>query len=314
MDFKKILVTGGSGFIGRYLCNEIQEKLSVSVVSVGRSNINFSKPIKHYSNIDLLNPNRINEIISKEKIDLVIHCSAIAHNKSMQNSNTIKDQNLQMFQNILLAMKKNNVTSVIFMSSIGVLGNHSRSQSFQESHDPDPQNEYTQSKHLCEKLLQSNNDLNYLILRMPLVYGKDAPGNFERLKNIIESKLPLVFGQAKNKRSYLFIENLSDFILTVIQKTNFNNQVYHLADLRPISTSDLIRYFSYFLNVRVLNLNINKKIVKFLFLILNRKLDYERLYNPLEVNISKAKTDFQWSPRFDISEGLKKTLISNLKE
>ena len=220
---------------------------------------------------------------------LVIHCAAIAH----QNTNSESEicdgaaKNEQMIKNIIYAMESVGCKSIIFMSSIGVYGDNSLNSPFNENDIENPFNIYTNSKLICEKIITSSSFTRSIILRLPLVYGKSAPGNFQRLKQIILKAPILVFGNATNKRSYLYINNLTDVIKKICNRNININETYNVADLETISTKNLIYQISKLHKRDIYNLKFNKTLIYIIFKLLRRENDFYRIYNPLELDISK---------------------------
>ena len=109
------------------------------------------------------------------------------------------------------------VRRLIFLSSIGVLG-HTTSgrEPFSARDRPAPAGDYAVSKWEAEQELADVSRLTKIetvIVRPPLVYGFDAPGNFCRLMKLIESGVPLPFGCVRNSRSLVGIGNLVDMLV-----------------------------------------------------------------------------------------------------
>ena len=101
---------------------------------------------------------------------------------------------------------------------------------------------YINAKLKSEKIIQKNFK-KYIILRPPLIYGPYVKANFLNLMRIIKLGIPLPFSNLNNKRSYLYIKNLVNFILEALEKDYFNNNSYYICDGNPASTkkiSDLI--------------------------------------------------------------------------
>ena len=76
-------------------------------------------------------------------------------------------------------------------------------------------NDYSKSKYQAENIITKlcqDAYTDYTIIRSPLVYGNNLKGNFKRLIRLLEKNLPLPFKSINNKRSYVSIYNLIDFI------------------------------------------------------------------------------------------------------
>ena len=108
------------------------------------------------------------------------------------------------------------VKKFIFLSSIRVNGNQN-DQPFLEIDTPNPQEPYAISKYEAEQgllNLAKNSNLEVVIIRPPLVYGNNTPGNFGRLIRWAGAKfiLPLPLGVVNNARSLIAIDNLVNFM------------------------------------------------------------------------------------------------------
>lgn len=115
------------------------------------------------------------------------------------------------------------------MSSIGVNGSVTSQQPFTEDTSPQPHADYAVSKLEAEEALKklfAGSETELVIIRPPLVYAAHAPGNFARLLKLVVTNLPLPFAGTKNKRSFVALENLVDFIQTCIEHPNAANQTF----------------------------------------------------------------------------------------
>ena len=81
--------------------------------------------------------------------------------------------------------------------------------------------------------------MDYVIIRPPMVYGPNAPGNFKRLVNLIKYGFPLPISNIKNKRSFVGIDNLIDFIDVCISAKNASNEIFLVSDNQDVSTFEL---------------------------------------------------------------------------
>ena len=143
-----------------------------------------------------------------------------------------------------------NVKRFIYMSSIKVNGEStSESVPFNENDIPNPQDYYAISKYEAElgllKIAEKSN-MEVVIVRPPLIYGKGVKGYFRTILKIIKLKIPIPLGSFnQNKRSYIYLENLVNFIAVLIEHPNAGNQIFLCKDDYDISTSDLLKLISY---------------------------------------------------------------------
>lgn len=146
--------------------------------------------------------------------DVVFHTAAIVHTKENDVDNYFKI-NRDLTIDIAKKAKQEGVKQFIFLSTMGVYGvetGHITAETL-----PKPKTPYAKSKYEAEQFLLDINcvDFKVAILRPPIVYGKNCPGNYARLAKMAR-KLP-VFPNIKNKRSMIYIDNLSEFIRLVVE-------------------------------------------------------------------------------------------------
>jgi nucleoside-diphosphate-sugar epimerase len=79
-----------------------------------------------------------------------------------------------------------------------------------------PHSDYAQSKWEAEQVLHiiaQQTGLEVVIVRPPLVYGIDAPGNFYQMIKVLQKRVPLPFSAVRNKRSFIYVLNLVDALM-----------------------------------------------------------------------------------------------------
>jgi UDP-glucose 4-epimerase len=135
------------------------------------------------------------------------------------------------------------------MSSIAVYG--VENGTIDEQTPCNPLNDYGKSKLEAEQeLLKLEDDtFKISIIRPPLVYGFNAPGNMRSLVNLVRKVPVLPFGKIKNRRSMIYVGNLSFFIDAIIEKQA--SGIFLVADEKPLSTTRLIELIAEALDKQV---------------------------------------------------------------
>jgi nucleoside-diphosphate-sugar epimerase len=150
--------------------------------------------------------------------------------------------------------------------------------------------------------------MEVVIIRPPLVYGTGVKANFFSLIQIIKRGIPLPLGAIKNKRSFVYVENLVSLIICCIKHPAAANQVFLVSDGYDLSTPELIRKIANALSVMPRLIPIPQKIIEFSSKVMGKKNLAQRLCGNLQVDISKARQLLNWQPPYTVDEGLKKTV------
>jgi len=301
----KVLITGAGGFIGRHLCKHLSKK-DLDIIAISRK-----ESIIHH------NITYINHAFSKDTnwadilkgIDVVVHLAGIAHTSNI-NPEKYHDVNVEATENLTKQAVKSDVKRLIFLSSISVNGNTSK-QPFNESDEPYPETPYANSKHLAEiklRQISEQSNLETVIIRPPLVYGSEAKGNFAKLLRLTNLPIPLPLGATENKRSFIYIGNLNDFIELCITHAKAANETFLISDDDDVSTSKLIEYINKAKSKMNLIFPFPRAWLILLLQWFGKSSIANRLFGNLQVNTSKAKSLLDWEPRFTTKEGIEHTI------
>lgn len=287
----KILVTGATGFVGRYLVNGLSKTDEVIACVREKSNL---LP----SSVQQIVGNNFFDIALSKDTDVIVHLAGIAHNK---NNSVDEFKKINVDGTLELARKalEANIKRFIFISSIGVNGNSTHGKAFTEQDTPNPINDYTISKYQAEvalKELFKDTKTDLVIIRPPLIYAPDAPGNFSKLLMLIKLGQFLPFGCTHNQRSFIAIENLVSFITACIYHDTKINETFLIADDEVISTKQLIQCVSSGMGKSMILLPVPTKLLSTLADVTGKVGMFEQLYGNLQIDNRKAKKFFNWHP------------------
>jgi len=280
---KKILVTGGAGFIGKHLVKKIP---------------NYNMAIdQNGKNIDL----RIRkEVLKIKKADIVIHLAGKIPSEKNYSKNIFFEHNVLGTLNILEYCIKNKVKKMIFVSSY-VYGIPKKNP-INEKQQVKPHNTYAKSKVLCEELCKiyaQKYKIQIIILRPFNIYGNLQKDN-SLISNIIKSiknNSSITIINKNNKRDYLFIDDLIEGIIKLIDyKCKF--EIFNIGSGTSYSLENIVNLFE----------NKSKKKIKRKY-----KISKENNIPKIQADITKIKKEIKWNPKYTLVEGIEKIILKNTK-
>lgn len=222
---KKILITGKNSYVGTSL-KEYLEKTHPYHYAIKELSVKGDEWHEH----------------DFSPYDVIFHVAGIAHvSTSPKMEKLYYKVNRDLTFEIAKKAKNQGVSHFIFMSSMIVYGNPINGI-IQKNTIPNPTNFYGKSKLEAEELLKTleSSKFKISIIRPPMIYGYNSKGNFKKLYDL-SLRLPL-FPDYDNKRSMLYIENLSYFIKQVIDETKAG--IYHPSNKDYVNTSSLVKTIS----------------------------------------------------------------------
>ncbi|RUR12752.1 NAD-dependent epimerase/dehydratase family protein [Legionella sp. km772] len=304
---QKILVTGATGFVGRSLVPALQTAGYDVVCAV-------SKPVD-WINARQVVINRLELMDDWSSIlpgiDVIIHLAAKVH---VMQGNVPLDEfckvNSIATKKLAEQAAQHGVRRFIFLSSIKVNGEFTlEGAPFTEENCQNLEDPYGQSKLLAEQNLlelSQQSSMDVVILRPSLIFGPGVKANFLKMMQLVNKGLPLPFGGIRNKRNFVFIENLISAIEAVINEPKAANQVYLIADNEAWSLSELLSFIAQTMNKKSRLITVPGLLR--LFKLFGLTALSTRLFGSLEVNNGKIKKQIGWLPPVTSAEGLVKTI------
>lgn len=213
-DIKKILITGGAGYLGTYAANYFLKKgYHIRILDIcDQAKDDYAGPVVYF-NGDVRDYNLVQNAL--QGVDLIIHAAAVLPFKGKQDIFSITVNGIK---NILEAAKKNNVKRVIFISSTAVYGMHNNMPIYEDAGYHGITN-HARSKIMAEKLCEAYRDygLNIAILRPAPLIGEGRLGIFSIFYDWIREnrKIPII-GDGQNRFQMLDTEDLCEAIQAII--------------------------------------------------------------------------------------------------
>ncbi|MGN5055305.1 NAD-dependent epimerase/dehydratase family protein [Aeromonas veronii] len=251
-----------------------------------------------------------------QAVDVVIHCAAQAHigKGFVERQADFYQINYDATLKLARQAKDAGVKRFVFISSIGVNGSHNRHGAFKYDDVAAPWDEYTQSKYAAElglRQLAKETGLEVVIIRPPLVYGANAPGNFGKLIHAIRNGHFLPLGAINNQRSFVALDNLVDLIITCIDHPHAINQTFLVSDEQDISTTQLLEMMSQASGKSPRLLPVPMSWLRLAGKLTGKQAVIERLCGNLQVDISHTKVTLGWQPPISVEEGIRRCFIED---
>lgn len=312
----KILITGAAGFIGRAL----SEKLGAhhQVIAAVRT-----LPAEAFVNAT---PVVVGDIASftgwaemLQGCDVIIHLAARAHVLREAARNPLAEFRQVNVSGTLRLAKEGvdaGVGRFIFISSIGVNGNISE-KPFTVFDEPRPCEPYAVSKYEAERALTKfveGTSMQFVIIRPPLVYGPNAPGNFARLMSVLHKRWVLPLGATHNSRSFVSLGNLIDLIYTCLDHPAAANQTFLVSDGQDLSTTDLLNRMGRALGTPARLVPVPVWLLVWTASLLGKGDLAQKLCGSLQVDIEHTCKTLGWRPRVSVDETLAETAEQFLEQ
>jgi nucleoside-diphosphate-sugar epimerase len=308
---KHILVTGANGFIGNTLCRKLLGD-GFQVRGAVRANKSSSLP-------EGIEPREIGDIDAQTDwtgilrgVDTIVHLAARVHVMHDTAADPLAEYlkvNVTGTEQLARAAVEADVKRFIFLSTVKVNGEENV-RPYREIDPPAPIDYYAVSKLQAEQQLKkiaSSSSMELVILRPPLVYGPGVKANFLALIKIVAKGIPLPLASIRNRRSFIYLENLVDVISACCIHPNAGGKVFMVSDGEDVSTPQMIRRIASTLKKKTRLFPFPPNLLYILGRMAGKRLAVDRLIGSLTVDITKIKNELDWHPPFTMVSGLQKT-------
>ncbi len=308
----KILIVGGSGFVGSHLLSKVN---TLDFYNLDKN------PSPFYNDITLKGDVRhLNQVIIPKGISSVVLLAA-EHRDNISPTKLYYDVNVQGTKNVLQAMDLAGVKNLIFTSSVAIYGLNKINP--HENSPKDPFNHYGKSKWKAEQVIRDwyENDTkekSVTILRPTVIFGERNRGNVYNLLKQISSGRFVMIGKGDNKKSMAYVGNIVALIKSQLELRNKGYHVFNYADKPDLSMTDLTQFIE-----KKMKINLPKQKIPYwlgmlggycfdLISLISRKkksissVRVKKFCATTQFDASKAHEIF--APPYTLHEGLNKTL------
>jgi nucleoside-diphosphate-sugar epimerase len=315
----KVLVTGGSGFVGGRLVRRLAKEGFAVRATHRRVNLTPVAGVEWWPLPSLDDERRLAESVAA--CNAVVHLAGLAHQPgtAARRAAEFRRINTEGTRLLARAAARGGVKKFVFVSSIAAVC--TRSDAPIDDRTPcAPTDAYGCSKFEAEQALGvelKGSATDWCILRPPLIYGPGNPGNMRRLTQLMGTGLPLPLASIRNRRSFMFVDNLVDAILSVLRHDGVVRSTYVVSDGSDFSTPELVRALAAAAGGRARLLAIPVSALTFagraadaVHALLGRSLGIDstavdRLVGSLTVDGSRFRRCFGWDPPVDLDHAFR---------
>jgi nucleoside-diphosphate-sugar epimerase len=259
----RILVTGCSGFIARYLIRDLHQK-GHQLIGIDRRDIDADfGEIVDFTKGDIRDKDCVSSLASN--IDIILHLAA-----EHQDFGVAKEEyysvNVEGTHSLLDAATVNGVKKFIFYSSVAVYGD--RQEPSTEAISPRPSNHYGKSKMQAEERIctwvEADSTREVIIIRPAVIFGSFNYANMYRLIRTIHKRRYLKVGMGKNIKSIGYVENIVAGTLFLLEHMKPGVEIYNYADYPQLTSAAIAEKIAQALEVKLCRFILPLRVTMFL--------------------------------------------------
>jgi UDP-glucose 4-epimerase len=229
-------LTGATGFIGRHLVRELPRRgYQVRVLLRRPSAEAMSAPSAVIAN--LADPKGMAAALAG--VNAIVHSSAIGADVSGIPEDDYRELNTEATARLARAAQQARVGRFVFLSSIRAQSGLTADSVLTEDMKPQPTDAYGRSKLEAERAL-ADLDIDWVALRLVLVFGRGMKGNLARLERLARSTYPLPLGGLIGRRSLVSVDHVVDAVETVLSAPGPLRRPLIVADIEPLTVPELV--------------------------------------------------------------------------
>ena len=305
----RVLVTGGTGFVGHALLDVLASDKQFHITCAIRGDVTPDASVQcvRVGNLDA----HTDWSAALSGTHSVVHLAArvhVMHETARDPLEDFRRVNVDGTRALARQAAAAGVRRFVFLSSIKVNG---EAGMFSEHDTPDPRDAYGVSKLEAERALQevgAASGMEVVIIRPPLVYGHGVRANFRTLIRLVARGIPLPLGAIHNQRSFVAVQNLASFIRTCLTHPGAANQTFLISDGHDLSTTELLQKIARALGKPARLIAVPAGLLQFGAVLIGRRAVAQRLLGSLQLDVAKARETLGWTPAVSIDDALRATV------
>jgi len=313
MSGRRILVTGGTGWVGSALLKVLRERHPDCLSAVRAQHAHADAD----ANVVFLGPidGALAWPAALDDREVVVHLAARVHVMKETASDPLqafRSVNTEGTLRLARLASEAGVRRFVFVSSIKVNGEFTLPGTpFAPTPAGPPLDPYGRSKWEAEqglRLLAAETGMEIVIVRPPLAYGPSVKANFFTLMQTVSRGIPLPLAcVTKNRRSLVALDNLVDLLITCIDHPAAANQTFLVSDGEDLSTADLLHRLGLAMGHSARLWPVPTGLLWASAQLLGKGDMARRLLGNLQVDIDHTRRTLGWRPPISVDEGLRRT-------
>lgn len=303
-----VLVTGANGWVGSALIGDLMQR-GVQVCAAVRTDASGLPGVRCLAVGELNGATDWRAAL--EGVSVVVHCAAKVHVMSKITADVQAEfMTVNVGASMALAEQalEAGVRRFIFISTAKVVGESTLGVSpFGHQSQCQPKDAYAISKLKAEEKLKAifeGSSCELVIVRPPLVYGAGAKANFLKLIKLVDSGFYLPFGRATNRRSMIYLSNLTDLIAHCVRHTGHIAGTYMVSDDNDLALRTMLEFIAQGLGRPLRLLPIPEIWFRLALTMIGKRAYYDRLFGELRVDIAHTKARLNWTPPYSTKQGV----------
>ncbi len=321
----RVVVTGGTGFIGSHLVERLSSNGARVVVPVrkGRRTALPSDSPAEFVPMDHDEIGRRGDLL--KGVDVVVHLAAVRGSGWSIDDRQIYDINVRLTGDLVKAAASQDVSHFIYVSSVSVYG-HPSGGPINEDYPRSPVTRYGASKCEAEQLVTETSESRRLpvtIVRPVITYGpRDTWGMVTKLTRLIHSGRFALVGSGENRIHLIYIDDLIDGLMLAISHPPAGTRTYILASDQPVSVNQLTATVAEALSRPIGRVRVPASLARFTGWVLEWlyrwcRIRQEPLVTRDKVDLmtrdrffdtARARAELGFAPRTGYQEGLRRTV------
>jgi dTDP-glucose 4,6-dehydratase len=298
-----ILVTGGAGFIGSNLLHHLVNVIDDEIICIDNLTYasdwhNIPDSVKLYTT-DIVDEHNCEYIFKKYKPKTIFHLAAESHvDNSIKDCSKFIHTNIIGTVNLLKLSLKYEIDRFMHISTDEVYGTIDE-DSFTEKSNYDPRNPYSASKASSDHFVKAFHNTYGLPVIITNCSNNYGPRQYKEklipqtILNLLDGKKVPIYGDGKQIRDWLYVQDHCEALFEVWSRGRIG-QKYNIGGECEVKNIDLVRMILDYLNM-------SENMIEYV----KDRPGHDRRYS---TSITKIRHEIKWNPRFNLEEGLEKTI------